>query len=478
MLWALLGTLALTLTFVGIVTVVLVDRSLRNRLAGEAVAITEFNLAVLAPAAGVSAGATPEEVAESGILDRFLDRGPTGVWVEFAGGERVSAGDTRVDVAAGLEQIARSGEIGYQFTEDPGGLALVTAARMPPDGPLYYFVTPATLVVETTRQVALVAAGAGLVALVAGGLLAGGSSRRMLAPVAAARRAAEAMQAGDLDVRLDQEGGDEFGRLSAAFNAMAASLRATIAQLEEARARERRFVADVSHELRTPLTGLTNEAHLLHQRLRPGATVSADDITLAGLLEHDVSRLRHLVDDLLEISRLDSDALAFQARSVDLRAFIESLVAARAPGATVSTELEAPVVVDPRSLERIVGNLLDNAVRHAGGSPAEVTAALEGGSLVIEVSDRGPGVPPDQLARLTERFATVNASRGAGTGLGLAIADQHARRLGGTLEPRLRSGGGLTVRLQVPVGELLHGGETDVTSDLHSEGESSKGPIP
>ncbi len=185
MLWALLGTLALTLTFVGIVTVVLVDRSLRNRLAGEAVAITEFNLAVLAPAAGVSAGATPEEVAESGILDRFLDRGPTGVWVEFAGGERVSAGDTRVDVAAGLEQIARSGEIGYQFTEDPGGLALVTAARMPPDGPLYYFVTPATLVVETTRQVALVAAGAGLVALVAGGLLAGGSSRRMLAPVAA-----------------------------------------------------------------------------------------------------------------------------------------------------------------------------------------------------------------------------------------------------------------------------------------------------
>lgn len=470
-----LAVLLVGLTAVGVVSVLLVDRSLRTRLADEAVAATEFNLAVLAPAAGLSADTPPDEVAASGVLERFLDRGPTGVWVDFDAGNRLALGDTQVEASDELRRIAEQGEIAYQFSESPRGPALVTAARLPPDGPTYFFVTPATVVADTVRQVALVVGGAGLVALIAGAVLAGTTARRMLAPVAAARRAAERMRAGDLGVRLDQAETDEFGRLSGAFNEMAASLQATIAQLEEARARERRFVADVSHELRTPLTGLTNEAHLLRTRLRTGEQVTDDDAELAGMLQEDVTRLRRLVDDLLEISRLDSDAVPPEFGTVDVGALLASIISARHPDADLTSSVEAPVTTDPRSLERIVGNLLDNARRHAAGAPTTVAASLVGENLVIEVSDRGPGVSPEMLPRLTERFTTADSARGAGTGLGLAIADQHARRLGGTLTPLHRTGGGLTFRLEAPVGQLLHAREGDETSAPDDGAGPSKG---
>lgn len=470
-----LAVLIVALTAVGVVSVLLVDRSLRARLTGEALATTEFNLAVLAPAAGISAGSNSDEIAASGVLDRFLDRGPTGVWVEFDDGSRLAQGDTQAPISGDLRRIADRGEIAYQFSETPGGLALVTAARLPGEGPTYFFVTPATTLVDTVRQVALVVGAAGLVALAAGALLAASIARRMLAPVAAARQAAERMRAGDLAVRLEQAGSDEFGRLSGAFNEMAASLQSTIAQLEEARARERRFVADVSHELRTPLTGLTNEAHLLHGRLRTGAEVTGDDVTLAGMLQEDVTRLRHLVEDLLEISRLDSDAVASELGTVDVGALLASIITTRHPDAELVSSLDRPVTADPRSLERIVGNLLDNAARHAPGAPTTVAASLLGDTLVIEVSDRGPGVAPELLPRLSERFTTADTARGSGTGLGLAIADQHARRLGGSLTPVLRAGGGLTFRLEVPVGELLHAGESDETSASDDGAEPQKG---
>lgn len=473
-----LAVLLVTLTAVGVVSVVLVDRSLRARLIEEAVATTEFNLAVLAPAAGISADSSPEEITASGVLERFLDRGPAGVWIEFGGDARLAVGETQVGTSDRLRAIADAGEIGYQFAEGPRGLALVTAARLPPDGPVYFFVSPANDVADTARRVALMVGGATLIALFAGAALVGTVARRMLAPVAAARRAAERMRAGDLAVRLDQTGSDEFGRLSSAFNEMAASLESTIDQLEEARARERRFVADVSHELRTPLTGLTNEAHLLANRLQAGQPVAGDDVALAGMLQEDVSRLRHLVEDLLEISRLDSDAFPAEETVVDVDALLASIISARHPDAELVSSLEGPVTTDRRSLERIVGNLLDNARRHAPEAPVTVAASFLGDQLVVEVADRGPGVEPELLPRLTERFATADSARGSGTGLGLAIADEHARRLGGRLTPRLRAGGGMAFRLEIPVGELLHAREGDENSTSDDGRDPSIGDPP
>jgi two-component system, OmpR family, sensor histidine kinase MtrB len=142
------------------------------------------------------------------------------------------------------------------------------------------------------------------------------------------------------------------------------------------------------------------------------------------------------------------------------------------------SSLDGPVVTDPRSLERIVGNLLDNARRHAPDAPVTVAASLLDDRMVVEIADRGPGVAPEMLPRLSERFATADSARGSGTGLGLAIADEHARRLGGTLTPLLRAGGGMTFRLEIPVEQLLHGRESDETSTSDDGPEPSIGDTP
>jgi signal transduction histidine kinase len=129
-----------------------------------------------------------------------------------------------------------------------------------------------------------------------------------------------------------------------------------------------------------------------------------------------------------------------------------------------------PVSVDTVSFDRILGNLLDNAARHGRG-PVEVTLSSLEGTARLTVADRGPGVPSDQLERIFERFAKLDASRsGAGTGLGLSIARDHARRLGGDVVARPRSGGGLAVEVSLPVARSLPDGDVAVTQGPHHGG--------
>lgn len=473
--WSLIAVVAATVLIVGTASVLLVDRSLRNQLVEEAVGATEFNLAVLAPATGLPPSPAPADVEASGLIDRFLRRGTEGVWIEFPDGSRLASGVGQVEIAEELRSIAAAGEIGYQFVEAPDGLLLVTAARLPPSGPDLFFVTSAGPISDATRQVLFVVTGAGVAAVVLGALIASGVARRMLRPVGAAREAAERMAGGDLAVRLREEGSDEFGRLSASFNRMAAALQETITALDAAHVRERRFVADVSHELRTPLTGLVNEARMLVDRLRSTANVTEDHRALAAMLDADVARLRHLVDDLLEISRLDSDAAPPEETVVDIPAFLRALIAERHPAAELVADLPSPVSTDPRALERIAGNLLDNARIHAGGAPTTVTAVLDGENLVLEVADRGPGIEPTNLATVFDRFSTGDASRSGGVGLGLAIVAQHTARLGGTVEAKGRDGGGVAVTARIPVGKLLHDGEDGAMFISESGGETTKG---
>lgn len=473
--WSLIAVVAVTVLIVGVASVVLVDRSLRNRLIDDALATTEFNLAVLAPATGLPSAPTADDIEAAALLDRFLRRGTDGAWVEFPDGQTVSAGAAPVSVGDEVRRIVGRGEIAYQFTDSPEGPVLVTAARLPPSGPDFYFVTSASPINAATRQVLLVVSGTGIVAILVGAVISSAAARRMLRPVGAARRAAERMAAGDLDVRLSEEGSDEFGRLSASFNHMAGSLRETIEALDAAHERERRFVADVSHELRTPLTGLVNEARMLADRLGDGPAVTDGHRTLAAMLDSDVGRLRRLVDDLLEISRLDSDTSPTSATAVDVPAFLTALIAQRHPDARLVVEITDPVMTEPRALERIVGNLLDNARLHAAGTETTVTAHLSSGQLVIEVSDRGPGVEPRSLERIFDRFSTGDASRSGGTGLGLAIVARHTQRLGGSAVAQVREGGGLTVTVRLPVGELLHDGDGDEMFVSHSGGDPTKG---
>ena len=215
---------------------------------------------------------------------------------------------------------------------------------------------------------------------------------------------------------------------------MAAALAETIGRLEAAEAQNRRFVADVAHELRTPLAALVAEASILREHLDalPEASRRAGE-----LLVSDVGRLRSLVDDLMEVSRFDAHAEQIAVEPVDLGRLVRAVTASRLPEASLSLP-RSPLVIetDPRRFDRIVANLLDNAREHAPAAPVAVVARDRHGrgEIVVAVTDRGPGVPPDRLARIFERFYKADPSRhGGSSGLGLAIAAEHAALLGGYL---------------------------------------------
>jgi signal transduction histidine kinase len=230
---------------------------------------------------------------------------------------------------------------------------------------------------------------------------------------------------------------------------MAAALERKIADLSAAQARERRFTADVAHELRTPLTALVGEASLLAEHLdrMPG-----DSRRPAELLIADVGRLRHLVEDLMEISRFDAGAEGVHSEPVALRSLVAATIAARGWNGRVRLDGDdLSVTSDPRRLERIVANLVDNAFQH-GGSEVAVGIGRQGDTAEVEVADDGPGIPAEHRPHVFERFYKADAARsGGGTGLGLAIAQENARLLGGEIEVWSEPGAGTRFTLHVPV---------------------------
>jgi two-component system sensor histidine kinase MtrB len=472
-----IALIGLTAGTVAAVSYVLVRNSLRNQLVDDAVARAEFNVTVLATPDQLSDAATKAEFEASGLSDRFLLRGSGGVYVEFAADEPfasslslLSAGDL---ISTELREIIGGGSFGYEFVTVDETPSLVVGGRRPPAGPDFYFFYPGTEVDRALDQLARVLIGSGIGIVLIGALGAGVISRRVLRPVAVAGDAAEAMADGDLSVRLPAETTDELGRLAIAFNRMAASLEHQIDALVTAHNRERRFVADVSHELRTPLTALVNEAAMLQDHLD---ALPATERRIGELLVNDVARLRTLVEDLLEVSRLDSSTIDLSIGPIDAEGFLAALINDRLPGATLDVSgVSGSPVTDRRSLERIVGNLLDNARHHAAEARVEVTAKMDGGLLSIAVADDGPGVPAQDLPLIFDRFYKLDSARRGGSGLGLAIARQHARRLGGDLTVRPLQPAGLSFELTLPVTKPLHSGDVAETSSVHPDHES-QGP--
>ncbi|MEU1263195.1 HAMP domain-containing sensor histidine kinase [Streptomyces cellulosae] len=244
-------------------------------------------------------------------------------------------------------------------------------------------------------------------------------------------RTARRITAGDLQARtgMGRRGGDEITEIAATVDAMADSLRDRLAG-------EQRFTADVAHELRTPLMGLVTSAGLLPEG-------EATD-----LVRDRVRVLRDLVEDLLEISRLDAGAERVEPRRVPLAELIEDSVARTGLTAEV-TVTGAPVAeTDPRRLDRIVTNLVVNAHRH-GATPVEVDVS----GLTITVRDHGPGFPPDLLAHGPQRFRTGAEQRGRGHGLGLTIAQGQAKVIGARLDFRNHpDDGGAVAEVRLPDG--------------------------
>ena len=459
----LLALVALTAAVLGVGSYLFVDYGLHAQALDDAAAQARFDLSVLIPDR-LPADPRVEDVVASRLAESLRQRRVETI-VDFGQGDPYVSNlslDHAIDAfPADLRGRVAAGELAYSWTPVAGASTLVVGGRLLPSGPDFYFVHDVSGLDTTLGQLRLALGGGALVLILVALVTARAVARGVLSPVEAASKAAERIERGDLSVRVPVTSRDEFGVWAERFNRMAAALGETIGRLESAQAQNRRFVADVAHELRTPLAALVAEASILREHLDALPTGSR---RAGELLVADVARLRSLVDDLMELSRFDAAAEGVTAEPVDLGRLVEIVTRARLPEAGLQLP-DRPVVIEsePRRLERIVGNLLDNAREHAPGAPVEVSVSLasEGDAVVVAVADAGPGIPADRLDRIFERFYKADPSRHDGSsGLGLAIAAEHAALLGGRLVAANRPEGGLRIELRLP-------GRTRVTEPLH-----------
>jgi two-component system, OmpR family, sensor histidine kinase MtrB len=339
------------------------------------------------------------------------------------------------------------------------GLAVGTRLN-DPEGNTYelYYLFPLAQEEQSLNLVRGTLATAGLFVVVLLGAIAWLVVRQVVTPVRMAAGIAERLSAGRLQERMKVTGEDDIARLGEAFNKMAQSLQLKIQQLEELSRMQRRFVSDVSHELRTPLTTVRMAADVIHEARSDFDPVTARS---AELLGDQLDRFESLLADLLEISRFDAGAAALEAEAIDLREVVRRVIGGAEPLAErKGTRIrvvgdEQPVVAeaDARRVERVLRNLVVNAVEHGEGRDVVVRMAAAGGAVAIAVRDYGVGLKPGEATRVFNRFWRADPARArttGGTGLGLSIAVEDARLHGGWLQAWGEPGGGSQFRLTLP----------------------------
>jgi two-component system sensor histidine kinase MtrB len=282
---------------------------------------------------------------------------------------------------------------------------------------------------------------------------------QVVRPVRRAAAVAQRLAAGDLAERMPVRGPIELTTLARSFNGMADAIRAQIRQLEEFGNLQRRFTSDVSHELRTPVTTVRMAADLLYDSradLPPHLGRSTE------LLVNELDRFETLLADLLEISRYDAGMAELAPERVDVRGIITACIRASEPLATKAGTVIVPTLpavpllaeIDSRRVERILRNLLNNAIDHAEGSAIDVELASDDKALAITVTDHGVGLKPGEAGLVFNRFWRADPSRQrqtGGTGLGLAISLEDARLHGGWLQASGAPGQGARFRLTLPL---------------------------
>ena len=374
-----------------------------------------------------------------------------------------------IGLRAVVESPAETG-VSWTFTEisyDPStgkptvpGVVTGSQLVLPADGGTYtlYYLFPMDEEANTLSLVrrALFTGGALLLVLI--GALTWIVTRQVVTPVRLARRVAERLASGRLEERMHVRGEDDIARLGTSFNQMAASLQKQIRQLEELSRVQRRFVSDVSHELRTPLTTVRMAGDVLHDardRFDPATARSAE------LLQKELDRFELLLTDLLEISRFDAGAAVLDLEDVNLVDLAHRVVEATRPlaearGTTVVVRPgPRPCVaeVDVRRVERIVRNLVTNAIDHAESGDIVIRVAGDDHAAAIAVRDHGVGLGVGEAAMVFNRFWRADPARArtsGGTGLGLSIAMEDTHLHGGWLQAWGRPGEGAQFRLTLP----------------------------
>ncbi|MHB1433895.1 MAG: MtrAB system histidine kinase MtrB, partial [Streptosporangiaceae bacterium] len=370
-------------------------------------------------------------------------------------------------------------DLPYPAPGNPRTPGLLYAASFGSGYQLYYFFPLTQLQQELSTVLQTMAlVGVALVFLLAG--IAWMVTRWVVLPVARAAQGARRLSTGELDERLEVRGSDEIGALATSFNEMASSLQDKMRELEDLSQVQRQFVSDVSHELRTPLTTIRMAADLLfesREQMQASASRSAE------LLQSQLGRFESLLTDLLEISRYDANAATLDADLVDVCDLVRNSAdvaqqLAERRGARIEFRLPAePCVaeVDRRRVERILRNLLVNAVEHGEGRDVVVTVAADRDAVAVAVRDYGVGLVPGEETLVFDRFWRADPARArttGGTGLGLSIALEDARLHGGWLEAWGEPGHGSIFRLTLPraVGADLVGSPLPLapdSADLH-----------
>jgi two-component system sensor histidine kinase MtrB len=402
------------------------------------------------PVASGSAAGTFEPVLASGGRDQV-------------GGDPVAAGPFS-KVPARLRQFVETNQLSSQIhTTDNMGVhttymivgSPVSTSANPVQLYLLFPLTSEQNTVSTVQNTLLVG---GLVLLL---LLAGITNivtRQVVRPVRQAAAAAQQFADGDLEQRLAVVGEDDLAKLAVSYNEMAASIQRQIRQLEDFGGLQRRFTSDVSHELRTPLTTVRMAADVLHasrEQFPAGLARSTE------LLVDELDRFESLLGDLLEISKLDAGVEELTADLIDVRpiarrAVEQVRVIAGSAGSAVELELpdeDATAEVDARRVERILRNLLANAVDHSDGKPVILRVGVSDDTIAVSVRDYGVGLRGGEADLVFNRFWRADPSRNrrtGGTGLGLAISQEDAKLHGGELEAWGELGQGACFRLTLP----------------------------
>lgn len=336
-------------------------------------------------------------------------------------------------VPPAVREATSHGAVNVLWTRTATGPAIVVGVPLPAVRAQFYEVASTAELAGTLSTLATVLSIFAAITTVSGALLGRAAARRLLAPLDTVAGAAAHIAAGRLDTRLPGTEDPDLAVIVGSFNSMVEALQDRIE-------RDARFAADLGHELRSPLTTLVASVDVLQRRREelPGRSRQALD-----LVSSELGRLRHSLEDLLELGRLDAGVVHRELAPADLHDLVRhALVASRRSGellvpARPSTDdhegPELTVLVDKRQINRALVNLFDNADTHGGGLTM-VRLERHAEQVAVIVEDRGPGVPPDDRERIFERFVRAG-SRGSrpGTGLGLSLVAETVQAHGGAV---------------------------------------------
>ena len=270
-------------------------------------------------------------------------------------------------------------------------------------------------------------------------------------PVAVVSDAARRISGGSYGIRIENRYRDELGELVDNINDMSVK----ISQAEKI---QQEFVSSVSHELRTPLTAISGWAETIS--LDPGGEIEQTKRGL-GIIIKESRRLTSMVEELLEFTKMQDGRFTLRVDTVDLLSELEDAIYTyrelfRQEGINVSytapEEDIPPLAADSERMKQVFCNVLDNAAKHGGaGGRIDVSAAREDGKMVIRVRDYGPGIPPEELPFVKQKFYK-GSSKARGSGIGLAVCDEIVQRHNGTFGIENAEGGGAIVTITLPIG--------------------------